>query len=62
MAGDATSPGGAQRARDYRALRPETRLEETIASVDPGPVPDPEARRLINCRVRRPVTGDSRRR
>lgn len=31
--------------RDFRTLPAKARAEETIASVDPGPVPDPDAGR-----------------
>jgi hypothetical protein len=31
--------------RDYRRLPPDVRLDETIASVEPDDVPDPEAGR-----------------
>lgn len=49
MTGDNdNSPAGAGHARDYRTLPPGVRLDETIASVDPGPVPDPEAGRNLD--------------
>jgi hypothetical protein len=35
-------------ARDFRNLPPRVRLEETIASVEPGPAPDPEAGRNVD--------------
>ena len=35
-------------APDYRTLPPKVRMEETIASVDPDPVPEPEAGRNLD--------------
>jgi hypothetical protein len=35
---------------DFRSLPPQVRLEETIASVDPGPVPEPEAGQNVDQR------------
>ena len=40
--------GGEKREPDYRTLPPEVRLEDTIASVEPDPVPDPEAGRNMD--------------
>ena len=41
-------PDAAKSTQDYRSLRPPVRLDEPIASVDPGPVPDPEAGRNVD--------------
>jgi hypothetical protein len=41
-------PGAAQLVQDYRNLPLVARLDETIASVDPDPVPDPEAGRNVD--------------
>jgi hypothetical protein len=35
-------------ARDYRTLPPQVRLDETVATVDADPVPDPSAGRNIS--------------
>lgn len=40
--------GDAKPEQDYRRLPPVVRLDETIASVDPDPVPDPEAVRNVD--------------
>jgi hypothetical protein len=37
-------------AQDYRRLPPQVRLEETIAGVDPDPVPDPQAGQNVDQR------------
>lgn len=34
--------------QDYRSIPPGVPLEKTIASVDPDPVPDPEAGRNVD--------------
>lgn len=34
--------------RDYRRLPPDLRIDETIASVDADPVPDPDAGRSVD--------------
>ena len=36
-------PRASQPGPDYRHLPPPVQLDETIAGVDPDPVPDPEA-------------------
>lgn len=36
--------------RDYRSLPPLVRLEDTIASVDPEPAPDPRAGQNVDQR------------
>ena len=41
-----TSQGAA--VKDYRTLPPEVRLDETIASVEPDPPPEPEAGRNLD--------------
>ncbi len=38
-------PRGARVTQDYRSLPPRERLDETIASVDAEPAPDPQAGR-----------------
>ena len=43
MTADAPLPAGEK--KDYRTLPPQVRLDQTIASVYPGPVPEPEAGR-----------------
>jgi len=48
MTGGNDSPDGARPEQDYRTLPPGVRLVETIASVDPGPVPDPDAGRNVD--------------
>jgi hypothetical protein len=45
-ADDPTS--GMKREQDYRSLPPKVRLEDTIASVEPDPAPDPEAVRNVD--------------
>lgn len=45
MTGDSDIPGRADPQQDYRSLPQPVRLDDTIATVDPGPVPDPEAGR-----------------
>jgi hypothetical protein len=42
------SPPSSAKGRAYRSLPPALRLDETIASVDPGPVPDPTAGRSVD--------------
>jgi len=42
---DEHTPGAEKPEPDYRTLPPRTRLKDTIASVDPDLVPDPEAGR-----------------
>ncbi len=37
-----------KREQDYRSLPPQVRLEDTIASVEPDPAPDPDAVRNID--------------
>jgi hypothetical protein len=39
---------GVSPAKDYRRLPPAMRLDETIATVDADPVPDPEAGRNVD--------------
>jgi len=41
-------PGPAKPEPDYRSLPPGVRLNETIASVDTDPVPDPAAGRNVD--------------
>ncbi len=40
--------GGVKPNQAYRNLPPTVRLEETIASVEPDPAPDPEAGRNVD--------------
>jgi hypothetical protein len=47
MQEDDNCPSGAKVAKDYTSLRPNVRLDETIASVDAEPVPDPHAGRNV---------------
>jgi len=48
----ADTPGAREdeTGQDYRSLPPQVRLEETIAGIDPGPVPDPEAGQNVDQR------------
>jgi hypothetical protein len=48
MQADDNRPSGAEVAKDYSGLPPHVRLEETIASVDAEPVPDPQAGRNVD--------------
>jgi hypothetical protein len=41
-------PGGEDLVPDFRTLPPGVRLDETIASVDAGSVPDPGAGRNVD--------------
>jgi hypothetical protein len=36
-----------EREQDHRTLPPPVSLDETVAEVDPGPVPDPHAGRNV---------------
>lgn len=45
---DRTTPPRA--SKDYRSLPPQVRLDETVASVDPDPVPDPQAGQNVDQR------------
>ena len=48
MQADANRPGRAKVTKDYSNLPPSVRLDETIASVDTEPVPDPQAGRNVD--------------
>lgn len=48
MAAEEARPGESKSKQDYRSLPPEVRLEDTIASVEADPVPDPEAGRNVD--------------
>ncbi len=48
MTANENRSGGATTERDYRNLPPGVRLEETITSVEPDPVPDPYAGRNVD--------------
>ena len=48
MTRDDDSPDEARQERDFRRLPPGVRLDETIASVEANPVPDPEAGRNVD--------------
>lgn len=48
MTADADLTEGAKPEQDYRSLPPPVRLDDTIESVDPDPVPGPEAGRNID--------------
>ena len=48
MTGDNDNPDGARHERDYRTLPPLVHLDDTITSVDPGPVPNLEAGRNVD--------------
>lgn len=48
MAAEDSRPGGSKPQQDYRRLPPDVRLEDTIATVDADPVPDPEAGRNLD--------------
>ena len=41
-------PGSEKTEPDYRTLPPSVRLDETIASVDPEPAPDPDGGRNVD--------------
>jgi hypothetical protein len=41
-------PSKTKRAQDYRTLPPGVSLDDTIASVDPDPAPDPYAGRNVD--------------
>lgn len=41
-------PGSAKPEPDYRSLPPGVPLDETVASVDPDPVPDPVSGRNVD--------------
>lgn len=44
----ADTPRGEKPKQEYRSLPPEVRLDDTIASVDPDLVPDPEGVRNVD--------------
>ena len=48
MTADAELAGGSRPEPDYSQLPLTVRVEDTIASVDPGPVPEPEAGRNLD--------------
>lgn len=48
MTADEDRPADGDEAPDYRTLPPKVRLDETIASVDPDPAPEPEAGRNMD--------------
>lgn len=48
MAAEDDRPGGLKPKQDYRSLPPDVRFEETIASVEHDPVPEPEAGRNVD--------------
>lgn len=48
MTAEDNRPSGVKPKQDYRSLPPKLRLEDTIASVQPDPVPDPEAGRNVD--------------
>jgi len=48
MTADDRSRGAVQPKKDYRNLPPGVRLDETIASVEPDPAPDPDAGRNVD--------------
>lgn len=41
-------PANPKAEQDYRTLPPDVRLDETVASVDASPVPDPDAGRNVD--------------
>ncbi|QNN53770.1 heme biosynthesis protein HemY [Nocardioides mesophilus] len=47
-AADDHPEGAVEPGRDYRRLPPDLRLDDTIATVDPDPVPDPDAGRNVD--------------
>ena len=48
MTADDDRPGDVDPAPDYRTLPPKVGIDETIASVEPDPVPEPEAGRNLD--------------
>ena len=48
MTADDDRRADGDQAPDYRALPPKVQLDETIASVEPDPVPEPEAGRNMD--------------
>ncbi len=48
MQAEDTHPGGTKVIKDYRSLPPGVRLDDTIASVDADPLPDPRAGRNVD--------------
>ncbi len=48
MQADDDRPSGAKVTKDFNNLPPSVRLDETITSVDPEPVPDPQAGRNVD--------------
>ena len=48
MQADNNRASGAEVEKDYSSLPPNVRLDETIASVDAEPVPDPQAGRNVD--------------
>ena len=48
MTADDDRPGGEKPGPDYRSLPPGVRLDETIASVEATPAPDPDAVRNVD--------------
>lgn len=48
MAAEEDRPGRSEPRQDYRRLPPEVRLDDTIASVEADPVPNPEAGRNMD--------------
>jgi hypothetical protein len=48
VSGDDQHADRATPGRDFHALPPAVRLDETVTSVDPGPVPDPHADRNLD--------------
>ena len=48
MQADDNRSSGAKVTKDYSSLPPSVRLDETIASVDAEPVPDPHAGRNVD--------------
>ena len=48
MTAEGDRPRGVNPKQDYRSLPPKVRLEDTIASIEPDPAPDPEAVRNLD--------------
>jgi len=48
MTADEPSQSAVEPKKDYRTLPPGVRLDETIASVEPDPAPDPDAGRNVD--------------